>query len=653
MLKLFKKLLGKSEAPVAVPRPVVKAVPKVVTENPHPMPQIEVAHLSLAAIMQKLPDDLRKSIVRMPDESVTVALPLATIQKQLPTGSVKMSLASLYRQAPAGTFNQARTEDRRMVDIPLPEIFKHVNPQLLSRREQRRVELPEDSVALFGDSANPYAIAPAVPDEPAPVAAPAPSPAARVPRVIQPPKEMQPSVTSRPGNASRPSSAPGMHVPPNSPRATPRAITPPSGFSAPAQAATEDSNASPLTLPLAPLASDWPEPIRSEAFALADATVSLPTGAVTSGLARGKVVFTWGQLRSWITPPPVAPTEAREATELVLPLKVIAPAFLAHSKPKAPRRGIEIDETIPALFSGGTPEEAPAPTPVTEPAAVSTPSVEQEPAEPVAEPTPPRPTLLTPPVELRTEAPVEPAPDPQAETEEPAPAIPAPVELAAEQQEEPKDEIAVSPENSTPTAEPEAVPAVEAPAAEQEPAAPVEEPAPSQPTLLAPPVEFQAEAPVESSPEPVAEAEAPAPATSAPVELAIKPKQTLGEIFGNPEKTHWSPPELVKATAALPSIAGAVIGLQEGLLVAADLPDSVKGDTVAAFLPQIFARLTNYAGEMKLGAVENILFTANGSPFQIFRLGEVYFAVLGKPGETLPWENLRLIAEELAHHHQK
>jgi hypothetical protein len=79
----------------------------------------------------------------------------------------------------------------------------------------------------------------------------------------------------------------------------------------------------------------------------------------------------------------------------------------------------------------------------------------------------------------------------------------------------------------------------------------------------------------------------------------------------------------------------------------------MKADTVAAFLPQIFARLTNYAGEMKLGAVEDILFTSAGSLFQIYRLGEVYFAVLGKPGEKLPWESLRLIAEELGGDHQK
>ena len=103
----------------------------------------------------------------------------------------------------------------------------------------------------------------------------------------------------------------------------------------------------------------------------------------------------------------------------------------------------------------------------------------------------------------------------------------------------------------------------------------------------------------------------------------------------------------------LPGIAGAVIALQEGLLVAADLPEEMKGDTVAAFLPQIFARLTNYAGEMKLGAVEDVLFTTNGAHFKIFRLGELYYAILGKAGESLPWDDLRCIAEGLGENNQQ
>ena len=564
MLKIFKKLLGKSDKPVAAtPAPRVVATPtapKVVADQAHPMPQVEVAHLSLAAIMQKLPEDLKRTIARAPDASATVALPLATIQKQLPTGSVKMSLASLYRQAPAGTFSQTRVEDRRMVDVPLSEIFRHVSPDLLPKRGQRRVELPEDAVGLFGDGSNPYALAPGVPEEAARPAAAAP----QVPRVIQPPMEMRTQAPGRAGNSPGASQVQSRGV--QQPKATPRGITPPTGLHSTAQRTPAASPSEPpLLLSIADLAGNWPEPIRSEALAMDGAQVALPVGPLTAGLAKGKIAFTWGQIRSWLNPAPETPTQAQEITELVLPLKVVAPAFLAHSKPKTTRKSYALDDSIPALFSGG--QKAPDPEPE---AAAPAPTVEEtpveartEPAQP--EPLPTAPSVIAPPADLQT--------------------------------------------------------ATEAPAAEPAESA---EPAQAAPAVL------------------------PAPAPP-----GTKSKQALSELLGNPDKEHWSPPELVKATGALPGVAGAVVGLQEGLLVAAQLPEHMKGDTVAAFLPQIFARLTNYAGEMKLGGVQDILFTTNGAHFQIYRLGEIYFAVLGKPGESLPWEGLRLIVEELAHHHQK
>jgi predicted regulator of Ras-like GTPase activity (Roadblock/LC7/MglB family) len=97
----------------------------------------------------------------------------------------------------------------------------------------------------------------------------------------------------------------------------------------------------------------------------------------------------------------------------------------------------------------------------------------------------------------------------------------------------------------------------------------------------------------------------------------------------------------------LPGVAGAIVALREGLVVAAKLPEHMKGDTVAAFLPQIFARLNNYAQEMQLGEVEDVLLTTNGAHFQGYRMGEVYFAVLGIAGEALPWDALRLVVHEL------
>ncbi len=596
MLKIFKKLLGKSDAPVA-PTPKVAATPAArpaPADNLPPMPQVEVAHLSLAAIVQKLPEDLRGTVTRMPDASVTVALPVATIQKQLPSGSVKMSLASLYRQAPAGTFSQARVEDRRMVEVPLSEVFRHVSPTVLPRREQRRVDLPEDAVGLFGDSSNPYALSPGAAEQPARTAAAAPVPQQRI---IQPPMEM------------RTQAAPAQSQPriPQQPKAAPRAITPPSGLHSPQGTPAAASNEPPLVLPITNLAEGWPEPIRSEALALNGAQVALPAGPVTAGLAKGKVSFSWGQIRAWLNPPPSAPTGAHEATELVLPLKIVAPAFLAHSKPKTPRKSYELDESIPALFSGGQPA-APEPEPTPEPV-VEAHATAPEP-EPEPEPIPPTPTVIAPPADLQTDV-----------------AAPAP---ASEPEAEPE-----------PQPEPEPEPVIESHAVAPEPEA-----TPEAPAVIAPPAELATEAPA-------AEATPAAASLPAPAAPGARTQKTLGELLGNPEKTHWSPPELVKATTSLPGVAGAVVGLQEGLLVAAHLPEHMKGDTVAAFLPQIFARLTNYAGEMKLGGVEDILFTSNGAHFQTYRLGEVYFAVLGKPGESLPWEGLRLIVEELAHHHQK
>ena len=102
MLKFISNLFRKSDAasmPLAVHRGR-----RFHGEAPPIVPSVEIAHLSLAAILEKLPVDLRGCVQQLPDASVTVTLPVPTILKQLPSCSVKISLASLSRQAPAGTF---------------------------------------------------------------------------------------------------------------------------------------------------------------------------------------------------------------------------------------------------------------------------------------------------------------------------------------------------------------------------------------------------------------------------------------------------------------------------------------------------------------------------------------------------------------------
>jgi predicted regulator of Ras-like GTPase activity (Roadblock/LC7/MglB family) len=559
MLTFFKKLFGQSTART-------KATQSKTTMPFEPsatMPSVEVAHLSLEAILGRFPEELKSLVLRQPEASATVALPIATIVKQLPAGVVKVSLATVHRQAPVGLFGPLPSGDKRMVEVPLAEVFRHVKPTMFKRRsDQRPAAAPDNKFNLFGDSENPYQIAPTAPEDDsdanesagaqpprfAPSAPgggavlefklardPEPEPEPVAPRVISPPADFFEPKLNR-----LPATAPTAEVAPAPAPVTPPAPAPKLAFAPeppPVSAPPPSANEGPsITVPVEPLCAGWPEPIRQELAVLnGSARVSLPTDAVTAGLARGKVSFTWGEIRSWLEPA-LGESGADAATELTLPLKVVAPVFLGATRKTKVEPQPEIDAEIPTLFTDSRIE------PSLESTAV--------PVDGIAEP-------------------------------EPA--------LAPE---------ALSAENVTAEAVPEEVQGAAEPAA----------------------------------------AEAPA---------------TIGRLFGEPERTEWTPAEIVANLAKLHGISGAVVALQEGLLVAHSMPRDVKSEVIAAFLPQLFARLNQYAGEMKLGDVDDLLFTTHGAHCQIYRLGFIYFAVLGKPGEPLPTSELRLVADELARQAQK
>jgi predicted regulator of Ras-like GTPase activity (Roadblock/LC7/MglB family) len=521
MFSILKKFFTKADSkPAAVTASVQRPQPQ---EPSAPVPTVEVAHLSLAAIVSRFPEDLKATVLRAPDAAATISFPLPLILKQLPSGSVKMSFASLHRQAPQGVFGPLTPGDKRAVEIPLAEIFRHVSPNVLRRRhDQRPLDLPEDGFNLFGNAENPYEIAPTTPDD----APPRKNSAAIEPtvggmRVLKMDGDPRLDLGAAPAPSPSPAPAPLSSVQ--------RSVVPPPDFHAPVAAASPHmpapSSEPPLVLPLSKLSGAWPGEIRSEIAEMdPDTTVALPAEAVTAGLARGKVSFTWGEILSRLNPPPTVASAMDASTPLALPLKVVAPAFLAATKShKAERKSVSLDESIPALFSDG---RAPQPEP-------EVPALRME--------------------EI-------PAPSPEMEME----AQPASVQ--------PAGACADGPE---------------------------------------------------------------------------KPA-TVGEIFGKPTKQDWTPNELVQGLVLLPGVAGAIVALQEGLPVAHSLPEGVKNEVVAAFLPQIFARLNQYAGEMKLGDVDDLLFTTHGAHCQIYRLGFLYLAVLGKPGESLPWQELQIISAEIA-----
>jgi len=110
-----------------------------------------------------------------------------------------------------------------------------------------------------------------------------------------------------------------------------------------------------------------------------------------------------------------------------------------------------------------------------------------------------------------------------------------------------------------------------------------------------------------------------------------------------------TPNEIVSRAAALDGVAGALIALPDGLMVASRIPTELNGDTLAAFLPQIFAKVSQTTRELRMGELNNLNFTVGNVPWKIFRVNAVFFATFGRAGEPLPTAQLSALAVELDH----
>jgi predicted regulator of Ras-like GTPase activity (Roadblock/LC7/MglB family) len=110
-----------------------------------------------------------------------------------------------------------------------------------------------------------------------------------------------------------------------------------------------------------------------------------------------------------------------------------------------------------------------------------------------------------------------------------------------------------------------------------------------------------------------------------------------------------TPNEVVSRAAAMDGIAGALIALPDGLMVASRLAPDLNGETLAAFLPQIFGKVTQCTKELRMGELNNLNFTVGNVPWKIFRVNAIFFAAFGRAGEPLPGPQLAALAAELDH----
>lgn len=282
-----------------------------------------------------------------------------------------------------------------------------------------------------------------------------------------------------------------------------------------------------ISVSMRALAEAWPETLRQEIVQanLVNSQVALPVHLIEPALKRGRVIFSWHNLRSWIRPTPPGPS-IHDNKELELPLKVIAPLFLPKQNGMVNQRSKAVvpPSSVPNLFFGfpqPQPEELAAPINV--------------------------PDLVSP---------IKPT-EPKVDTNYFA---------RVEGNEAPREDE----------------------------------------------VDYRR----------------PAPATDFTNRRAM-------------------PQDIIERAIKLPNMAGAIIALPDGLKVAHHLPSELNADTVAAFLPQLFSRVSQCSKELRMGELNNLNFTIGNIPWKIFRVNAVYFAAFGRAGEPLPTAQLAVLAGEL------
>jgi predicted regulator of Ras-like GTPase activity (Roadblock/LC7/MglB family) len=140
---------------------------------------------------------------------------------------------------------------------------------------------------------------------------------------------------------------------------------------------------------------------------------------------------------------------------------------------------------------------------------------------------------------------------------------------------------------------------------------------------------------------------APLAPASAPVPASANPDVAVEQVIGN-AGSRLGAKEIVANAARLPGVSGALLVLSDGLLVTSNTPPAVRAETIAAFIPQMFGRMNQYTKELSLGPLQQLTLGVEDAQWHVVKCPNIYFAVLGKHGDTLPLNLLAQIAAELS-----
>ena len=485
-----------------VPPPISDPAPVVQIEQIEQTSDAKYLRMPLQIILPGLPTSLLSRVQHPKAATLTVSLPLEIILPQLSRGAVQISFGTLKRSVPEA-FSADTECDDLPVHLPLPEVVSRINPVFIPRRKDQTEHVSRDDIADPFQRANPKATVSVVPPTPEPVH----SDPVQAQPFFSPRLDLPPETHANGNSVSLPREAQAEEI------------------SAPQPVAALDESLF-LSLNLQDVIGSWPEPLQMEVAHsnLAEPKVLLPVDLVGQGLKRGRLCFPWLTLRSWIRPALSTIESPHAATNVELPLRLVAPLFLATQSERNPIRApADMEKDFPDVFL--------------------------------------RPAKKSPDLRKRTP---------------------------------PEGKIVWKSPTQAGTL-------------------------PRNPVANAPLVEQTVSAPLREMP-----ASPPAPGEASIFDAGVDSAKLS------------TPHGVVFRCVQLEGVTGALIASSEGLLVAERLPKGSQPDTLAAFVPMIYRRMSQSIAELRMGELDNVLLNFENVSWQIFRRNEVFLAVTGIPGVPLP-----------------
>ena len=625
--------------------------------------------VSLPSIIAVLPLELKTRIKQTMVSGMYITLPMGHILAQLAAGAVRMTFGEL-RAAVPNVFAPQGDRDAVQIPLPLHEILQQIPPEYLPRRQsQKQIEIPEDVRGPFGKDGFGVTFAdtktitgtqiPSGQTQPGPTAPAAP---------VQPVQPVRPAAPAPAGPISFKPPVPPAGLKPPVPPAGAKPPVPPANLRPPG-IPTHGSFGTPQ--PQAPQSPRPVQPLRPTPPASTPANTGTPNPT-----APRPTVPLRGTFSSTPTPPP--PTATPSAFPPVRPAFPTARGAGATDSPPAVPR-------MPVSGSNGNGHEAAA---VPQPATSGSDICIDVPLAALAESWPDvlrgeihqlnlsRAHVALP---MRVVDPalrqgkvafpwkllrswIRPAILPTVSAHDgmmldlPLHVI-APLFIAKQKQTSfyKKDKVAVDenipnlffgfpqPESEEPVEEEPAAaaPVAPPPVAPPPPAPAKPEPATTETSAIFSPAPKLKPAGVPDTNFYVWGDSADTPRVD---ETEFKRKSSAGTEFLT---RYATPNEVVSRAAALDGVAGALVALPDGLMVASKVSADLNGDTLAAFLPHIFGKVSQCTKELRMGELNNLHFTVGNVPWKIFRVNAIFFAAFGRAGQPLPTAQLAALAGEL------